>query len=89
MRALNYDKTVALGCIAGSSSLGMLIPPSVLMIVWGVLTELSIGKLFLAGFLPGFLLAALYALYCIVLAVLKPELFGAGKGLSIQRYLKM
>lgn len=79
MRALNYDKTVALGCIAGSSSLGMLIPPSVLMIVWGVLTELSIGKLFLAGFLPGLLLAALYALYCIVLAVLKPELFGAGK----------
>ena len=79
MRALNYDKTVALGCIAGSSSLGMLIPPSVLMIVWGVLTELSIGKLFLAGILPGFLLAGLYALYCIVLAVLKPELFGAGK----------
>jgi len=79
MVALRYDKTVALGCIAGSSSLGMLIPPSVLMIVWGVLTELSIGKLFLAGFLPGLLLAALYATYCIVLALLKPELFGEGK----------
>jgi len=79
MVALRYDKTVALGCIAGSSSLGMLIPPSVLMIVWGVLTELSIGKLFLAGFLPGLLLAALYAGYCIVLALLKPELFGEGK----------
>ena len=79
MVALRYDKTVALGCIAGSSSLGMLIPPSVLMIVWGVLTELSIGKLFLAGFLPGFLLAAMYAAYCIVLALLKPELFGEGK----------
>lgn len=79
MVALRYDKTVALGCIAGSSSLGMLIPPSVLMIVWGVLTELSIGKLFLAGFLPGFLLAGLYAAYCIVLAILKPELFGEGK----------
>ena len=79
MVALRYDKTVALGCIAGSSSLGMLIPPSVLMIVWGVLTELSIGKLFLAGFLPGLLLAGLYATYCIVLAVLKPELFGEGR----------
>jgi tripartite ATP-independent transporter DctM subunit len=79
MRALNYDKTVALGCIAGSSSLGMLIPPSVLMIVWGVLTELSIGKLFLAGFLPGILLAFMYALYCVVLAMLKPHLFGVGK----------
>jgi tripartite ATP-independent transporter DctM subunit len=79
MVALKYDKTVALGCIAGSSSLGMLIPPSVLMIVWGVLTELSIGKLFLAGFLPGILLAFLYAAYCVVLALLKPELFGEGK----------
>ena len=79
MVALRYDKTVALGCIAGSSSLGMLIPPSVLMIVWGVLTEMSIGKLFLAGILPGLLLAALYACYCIVLALLKPELFGEGK----------
>ena len=88
MRALNYDKTVALGCIAGSSSLGMLIPPSVLMIVWGVLTELSIGKLFLAGFLPGLLLASLYALYCIVLAVLKPELFGAGKAAINSTLLK-
>jgi len=58
----------------------MLIPPSVLMIVWGVLTELSIGKLFLAGFLPGFLLAGFYALYCVVLALLKPELFGAREG---------
>ncbi len=77
--ALRYDKTVALGCIAGSSSLGMLIPPSVLMIVWGVLTELSIGKLFLAGFLPGLLLATLYAAYCVVLAMLKPELFGEGQ----------
>lgn len=79
MVALRYDKTVALGCIAGSSSLGMLIPPSVLMIVWGVLTELSIGKLFLAGFLPGILLAFFYAAYCVVLALIKPELFGEGR----------
>jgi C4-dicarboxylate transporter, DctM subunit len=79
MVALRYDKTVALGCIAGSSSLGMLIPPSVLMIVWGVLTELSIGKLFLAGFLPGFLLAGLYILWCLWLAITKPHLFGEGK----------
>src|SRR5687768_12225347 len=53
MRRYGYDRQFALGCIAGSACLGMLIPPSVLMIVWGVLTELSIGKLFLAGVLPG------------------------------------
>jgi tripartite ATP-independent transporter DctM subunit len=48
------------------------------MIVWGVLTELSIGKLFLAGFIPGLLAAVLFALYVIQLAVRYPERFGAG-----------
>ncbi len=74
-----YDKTVSLGCIAGSSALGMLIPPSVLMIVWGVITQMSIGKLFMAGFIPGFVLAGMYALFCIGYALAKPQLFGAGK----------
>ena len=49
MKRHGYERKFALGCIAGSACLGMLIPPSVLMIVWGVLTEQSIGKLFLAG----------------------------------------
>lgn len=71
-----YDKTVSLGCIAGSASLGMLIPPSVLMIVWGVITQVSIGKLFIAGVLPGLALAAFYALYCIAGALLRPAAFG-------------
>ncbi len=78
MTALRYDRSVALGCIAGSSSLGMLIPPSVLMIVWGVLTEMSIGKLFLAGFLPGLLLTAFYVAWCLYLAITRPHLFGEG-----------
>lgn len=64
MRSLGYDKMFAIGSIAGSASLGMLIPPSVLMIVWGIVTELSIGKIFLAGFIPGLILAALMAAYC-------------------------
>jgi C4-dicarboxylate transporter, DctM subunit len=76
MKAAGYDRRVALGCIAGSSALGMLIPPSVLMIVWGILTQQSIGKLFLAGVIPGLLLAGGFALYCIVHALLKPEQFG-------------
>ena len=53
MRRFGYNRTYALGAIAGSSSLGMLIPPSVLLIVWGIVIEESIGKLFLAGSSPG------------------------------------
>ena len=78
MKAHNYDRGFSLGTIAGSSCLGMLIPPSVLMIVWGILTEQSIGRLFLAGVLPGILLATLFVLYIVVRALMKPELVGEG-----------
>lgn len=74
-----YDKTISLGCIAGSSALGMLIPPSVLMIVWGVLTQISIGKLFIAGLIPGIALALMYAIFCVVYAMFRPSLFGVDK----------
>ena len=76
MRRYGYSRQFALGCIAGSACLGMLIPPSVLMIVWGVLTELSIGKLFLAGVLPGLLLASCFCLYVVIAAIIRPELVG-------------
>jgi len=78
MVKFNYNKTIAVGCIAGSASLGMLIPPSILMIVWGVLTEQSIGKLFIAGIIPGIILSFLFAIFCFVLAYFKPDLFGQG-----------
>jgi len=78
MKAHNYDRGFSLGAIAGSSCLGMLIPPSVLMIVWGILTEQSIGRLFLAGVLPGILLASLFVLYIIARALMMPELVGEG-----------
>ncbi|VTU34316.1 Neu5Ac permease [Variovorax sp. PBS-H4] len=71
-----YDKRIALGCVAGSSALGMLIPPSVLMIIWGILTQQSIGKLFVAGVIPGLLLALCYAVLCVVRAIVSPEKFG-------------
>jgi tripartite ATP-independent transporter DctM subunit len=76
MRRFGYRRDFALGCVAGSACLGMLIPPSVLMIVWCVLTELSIGKLFLAGVIPGLLTAGGMILYVVVAAKLKPELVG-------------
>lgn len=74
-----YDKSVALGSIAGSASLGMLIPPSVLLIVWGVISEQSIGQLFVAAIIPGILLAVMFFVFLVVYASLKPELFGDGK----------
>ena len=76
MRRYGYRRDFALGCVAGSACLGMLIPPSVLMIVWCVLTELSIGKLFLAGIIPGFLAAGGMIVYVVIAAKLKPELVG-------------
>lgn len=84
MKAHGYHRGFALGAIAGSSCLGMLIPPSVLMIVWGILTEQSIGQLFLAGILPGILLASLYLIYIVGSVILRPELAGEGPD-SIQQ----
>lgn len=84
MRRYGYSREFALGCIAGSACLGMLIPPSVLMIVWGVLTELSIGKLFLAGVLPGLLLAFGFCLYVVIAAMIRPELVGEGAATRVR-----
>ena len=74
MVALGYKKSYAVGVIAGSACLGMLIPPSVLMIIWAIITEISIGALFIAGLLPGLLLASLFIAYCIVSAKLNPDI---------------
>lgn len=76
MKAFGYHKGFALGAVAGSSCLGMLIPPSVLMIVWGLLTEKSIGQIFAAGVIPGLLLAILFVLYVLGMAIARPETVG-------------
>jgi C4-dicarboxylate transporter, DctM subunit len=79
----NYHRSTALASIAGSAALGMLIPPSVLMIVWGILTEQSIGQLFIAGVVPGILLATMYALFLLVYAILKPDYFGGNTSVDL------
>jgi len=78
MRRFGYHPGFALGSVAGSSCLGMLIPPSVLMIVWGILTEQSIGQLFAAGVLPGLLLTVLFIGYVFAVAIISPDTVGGG-----------
>ncbi len=67
-----YRTTFATGTVAGSSVLGMMIPPSLLMIIYGVLAEQSIGKLFIAGVIPGFLLAIVFAVMIMLMARFAP-----------------
>ncbi len=71
-----YTARFAVGIVAGSSVLGMLIPPSLLLILYGVLTEQSIGDLFIAGIIPGILLALLFAIGVIVMATVWPSFTG-------------
>lgn len=74
MKRVGYKQTFALGAVAGSACLGMLIPPSVLLIVWAILTEMSVGALFIAGIIPGILLAVLFTGYVVIAAVRNPEI---------------
>lgn len=67
-----YKTTFATGTVAGSSVLGMMIPPSLLMIIYGVLAEQSIGTLFIAGVIPGFLLAIVFAVMIMLMARFTP-----------------
>ena len=69
-----YDPRVALGSLAGAGSLGLLIPPSIVMIVYGILAEQSVSRLFAAGVLPGIMIAGLYSAYIILRAKLTPEI---------------
>ena len=69
-----YRTSFAAGTVAGSSVLGMMIPPSLLMIIYGVLAEQSIGTLFIAGVIPGFLLAVAFAAMIMLMARFAPSL---------------
>jgi C4-dicarboxylate transporter DctM subunit len=76
MKRLGYDRRFALGTVAGSSVLGMLIPPSFLLIVYGLLTEEAIGRLFIAGVLPGLVMTAIYSIGIYAMVLVKPHLGG-------------
>lgn len=80
MRARGYTPEFSVGVVAGSSVLGMLIPPSLLFILYGILTERSVGDLFIAGILPGLILAAVYSAGIIIMARFAPGFVGRAAG---------
>ncbi|MGV0908287.1 TRAP transporter large permease [Martelella sp. FOR1707] len=73
LKARGYDVSLASGSLAGAGSFGLLIPPSIAMIVYGVLAQVSIAKLFAAGLLPGLMMAALYSGYIGLVSLIRPS----------------
>ena len=71
---LGYDRRLAMGSLAGAGTLGFLIPPSLIMIVYAILAEVSIGKMFMAGILPGLLLSGIYSTYIIYRGIRNPAI---------------
>jgi C4-dicarboxylate transporter DctM subunit len=77
-----YNRQLAVGSIAAGGTLGILIPPSITMIIYGVITEVSIGKLFIAGVIPGIILALILSLAVAIAVKMRPQLAPRTKGVS-------
>ena len=86
LKKRGYPDDVAIGTLAGAGTLGLLIPPSIIMIVYGVAANVSIAKLFIAGVIPGLMLAALFMGYIVVWALLnKGKVPAADEGMSFMK----
>jgi tripartite ATP-independent transporter DctM subunit len=88
MDRYNYDTRLSTGVVAAGGTLGILIPPSTGFVIFAILTEQSIGRLFLAGVFPGLLLLALFVLAITVLCRIRPELGPAGPSTSTREKLR-
>ena len=88
MKKYNYDPALATGSVAAGGSMGILIPPSVILIIYGIITEQSIGKLFLAGFIPGMMEAVFYMVVIAIITRFKPQLGPRGPQTNIFEKLK-
>ncbi len=84
MRRYHYDPRLATGAVAAGGTLGILIPPSTVLVVYGILTEQSIGKLFLAGFLPGLLLTALFIVTVVIVCAFRPHYGPPGRRVALR-----
>jgi tripartite ATP-independent transporter DctM subunit len=82
MKRYRYDSQLATGCVAAGGTLGILIPPSVIFIVYGIMTQESIGRLFAAGIFPGLLLTGLFFITIYAQIRLNPKLGPAGPGVG-------
>ena len=82
MKRYKYDPELSCGSVAAGGGLGMLIPPSVVFIVYAILTEQSVGKLFIAGIIPGLLIALLFCLTIYIRCKVNPKLGPAGPAFS-------
>jgi len=78
MRRFNYSPRLATGCIAAGGTLGTIIPPSTLLIIYGMLTNTSVGALFMAGIFPGLIIAGLYGSVILIRAIRSPSLAPRG-----------
>ena len=78
MLRYNYTRRFSVGVVAGSSVLGMLIPPSAMLIIYAIVAEQSVGQMFLAGIIPGLLLSVAYGGLIIALALFAPSFIGGG-----------
>ena len=87
MKRYNYKPELATGVVAAGGSLGILIPPSVIFIVYGILTEQSIGRLFMAGLLPGLILVLLFILAIVIWTRMRPELGPKGPKVPLREKL--
>ena len=88
MKKYGYDDELATGVVAAGGSMGILIPPSVIFIIYGIMTEESIGKLFVAGILPGVLLTLLFIATVVIWTKMSPELAPKGPKTDIKEKLR-
>ncbi|GAB6907985.1 TRAP dicarboxylate transporter, DctM subunit [Desulfosarcina cetonica] len=88
MKRYNYHDSLATGVVAAGGSLGILIPPSVVFIIYGIMTEQSIGKLFIAGIIPGIFLTVLFILAVVIWSTLRPDLAPRGPRTTLQAKMK-
>jgi tripartite ATP-independent transporter DctM subunit len=84
MRRYNYDDALATGSISAAGTLGILIPPSIIMVGYGILTETSIGALFIAGIIPGILMTIGYSVTIAIRCMINPELGPIGEKFTLR-----
>ncbi len=87
MKKFKYEDSLATGCIAAGGTLGILIPPSTVMIIYGILTQQPIGTLFIAGILPGLLLTSLFLVTIYLVTRINPNLAPPGPKFSLKEKL--